>query len=553
MSLQEFSSRTRKENIERIRDHTFDLIVIGGGITGAAIARDAVMRGFTVALLEKGDFASGTSSRSSKLVHGGLRYLRHMKFSLVFGALRERWILRKNAPRLVKPLTFLIPVYKDAKTGKGMLSMGLWLYDILAFFRTPKFHGWLNPDKALELEPTLRHDQFVGAGLYADCATDDARLTLAVVKDAWSRGALLANYARIVGFEKEQGRIVGVKAQDLISGIQFSARAKVVVNAAGPWSDKLRKLDDPSAEPRLRLAKGTHLILAGGLIGKREAVVLESRRDGRNLFVVPWGDLCLVGTTDTDYHGDLDHIAPSGEDVEYLLDSLHEYFPDNKVTRGDIVSSYAAVRPLAAELGVTEDDVSRDELIFESSSGLVSIIGGKLTTHRSMAKALVDQVSHKLAREFATPEKRGCETDRFALDYDETELEKAVNELIQNSGLDAEVARHLVEAYGPGTTRVLEIIRENPQFSSKILPEVPYLMAEAVYAARYEMAMKLIDFMFRRTQLVYRVRDHGQSVARNVGNLMGKELGWTAETTEKELRELEKECEIAEPPGRLLI
>jgi glycerol-3-phosphate dehydrogenase len=390
----------------------------------------------------------------------------------------------------------------------------------------------------------------VGAGLYADCATDDARLTLAVIKDASSRGTLVANYTQVVGFEKENGRIVGVKAQDLTSGIQFAAKAKLVVNATGPWSDKLRKLDDPSAEPRLRPAKGIHIILPRERLGNREAIVIESKRDGRNMFVIPWGDLSLVGTTDTDYKGDLDHIGATNEDVEYLIEALDQTYPESHVNKEDIISLYASVRPLAAELGVSEDAVSRDQLIFESNSGLMSIIGGKLTTHRSMAKVLVDQASRKLASEFAIPEKRGCETARFALDYDEVELEKAVNDLIQSSGLDAEVARHIVEAYGPAATRVLEIIREKPQLSSKIVPELPYLMAEVVYAARYEMAMKLIDFMFRRTQLVYRVRDHGLSIVENVANLMGNELGWTPETVEKELGEFQKECELAEPPKR---
>ena len=545
--VQEFSARTRKENLERMRGQSFDLIVIGGGVTGAAIARDAVTRGFSVALLEKGDFASGTSSRSSKLVHGGLRYLRHMKFSLVYGALRERWILKRNAPRLVKPLTFLIPVYKDAKTGKFMLSMGLWLYDILALFRTPKFHGWLGSDKALEREPKLRHDALVGAGLYADCATDDARLTLALIKDAWSRGVLVANYTEVVKFEKDHGKIVGVRAHDLLSENQFEVKAKVVVNATGPWSDKLRKLDDSSAEPRLRPAKGIHIIVPRDRLGNREAVVIESHRDGRNMFVIPWGSLSLVGTTDTDYHGDLDHIGASKEDIDYLLEALDQTYPESHITKDDIVSLYASVRPLAAELGVSEDAVSRDQLIFESNSGLVSIIGGKLTTHRSMAKALVDQVSNRLEREYETPAKRGCETARLVLDYDQNELEQAVNSLIQSSGIDAEIARHLVEAYGPGARKVLEIVHENPQLSSKIAMETPYIMAELVYAARYEMAMRLIDFMFRRTQLAYRLRDHGRSVVQNLASVMSKELGWSAESLAKEMAQYEVECELVEP------
>jgi glycerol-3-phosphate dehydrogenase len=550
MNLQEFSWRTRNENLTQIGEQAFDLIVIGGGITGAAIARDAVIRGFKVALLEKGDFASGTSSRSSKLVHGGLRYLRHMKFGLVSGALREREILRRNVPRLVKPLTFLIPVYSDAKTGKMMLSMGLWLYDILALFRTPRFHGWLSAEKALESDPKLRREGLVGAGLYADCATDDARLTLAVIKDAWSRGALVANYTQVTAFEKDMGKIVGVKGIDLLSGTQFGAKAKIVVNATGPWSDGVRRLDDPSTEPQLRPAKGIHIIVPRDRLGNREAIVIESRRDGRNMFVIPWGDFSLVGTTDTDYEGDLDRVGAAEEDIRYLLEALDQTYPESHVTRGDIISMYASVRPLAAELGVNEDAVSRDQLISESNSGLVSIIGGKLTTHRSMARALVDQVSAKLALDFATPARRGCETDRYPLDYSETEVEEAATKLIEKSGFEVEIARHLVDSYGPGVEQILQITKEAPGLSSRIVPELPYLMAEVVYAARHEMALRLIDFMFRRTQLVYRLKDHGRSVVRNVAILMAREVGWPTESLEKELAAFESECGLVERPLR---
>jgi glycerol-3-phosphate dehydrogenase len=525
-----------------------DVVIIGGGITGAAIARDATVRGFKVALLEKGDFASGTSSRSSKLIHGGLRYLRHAKFGLVFGALRERWTLRRNAPRFTKPLTFLIPVYEDSRTRKLQLSLGLWLYDLLALFRTEKRHEWLHPEQVKAREPTVRSDRLVGGGLYSDFLTDDALLVLAIVKDSWGRGALVANYTEVVGFEKDHGRVVGVRAVDRISGTQFSVYGKIVVNATGPWSDELRKLDDPSSEPKLRPAKGSHLLLPRGLVGNREAVVLESRRDGRNLFVIPSGDLCLLGTTDTDYDGDLDHVAPSREDVEYLLGSLHEYFPESKVTEQDIVSSYAAVRPLAAELGVTEDDVSRDQLIFESSSGFVSIIGGKLTTHRSMAQALVDYVVGKLAREFATHPQRACETDRLPLDYSESEVAHAVENLIQESSAEHAVATHLVEAYGPDATKVLELARQNEGLGRRIAGEAPYIIAEARYAAKYQMAMKLVDFMFRRTQLAIRLKDHGRSVARTIANEMADELGWSTDVLETELIDFERACVLIEAP-----
>ena len=549
MSSQEFSSRTRQENLDGIREANLDLIIVGGGITGAAIARDATMRGFKVVLLEKGDFASGTSSRSSKLIHGGLRYLRHAKLGLVFGALRERWTLRTNAPRFTKPVTFLIPVYKDSRTRKFELSLGLGLYDTLALFRTPKRHGWLRPDQLKAREPSLRSDGLLGGGLYSDFMTDDARLVLAIVKDAWTRGALVANYTEVVGFEKSNGRIVGLQAVDLISGTQLTIYGKIVVNATGPWSDKFRQLDDLSSEPKLRPAKGTHLLLPRALIENKDAVVLESRRDGRELFLIPWNEVCLLGTTDTDYDGDLDHVAPSREDVEYLLDCLHEYFPDRKVMKEDIVSGYAAVRPLAAELGVTEDDVSRDQLIFESSSGLVSIIGGKLTTNRSMAVALVNHVARKLAREFATHEERGCQTSEHPLDYDDAQIAHAVNDLLLEPGVNHDVAAHLVESYGPDAAKVLEISRENVTLQSRIDPREPYLVAEARYAAKYQMAMKLVDFMFRRTQLAIRLKDHGRSVARKVADEMANELGWPPETVEKELKDFERACELIEAPG----
>jgi len=549
MKSDEFSAATRRRNLEQMRDGEFDIVVIGGGITGAAIARDAVIRGFKIALVEKGDFASGTSSRSSKMVHGGLRYLKHARFKLVWGALRERWTLKKNIPRLVKPTKFLIPVYRDSKTGKFLLSMGLWLYDILALFRTEKLHNWLGPDDVQTREPTLRKDGLVGAGVYYDFITDDARLVLATVKDAWARGAAVANYAQVVGFEKDRGRIVGTIVKDSISGTQFSMHGKVVVNATGPWSDELRTLDDKSASPRLRPAKGAHLFVPRERIGVTEAVVFDSRRDGRNLFAVPRGDLCLVGTTDVDYHGDLDHVAASKEEVNYLLESLNEYFPSCKITKEDIVSTYASVRPLAAELGVSEDDVSRDQLIFESPSGLVSIIGGKLTTHRSMAKALVDDVSHKLAQRFAVAPARGCETERLALDYDEEKLRTLINGLTEESKLDEDVARHLIESYGSSATQVSEIARESPLLRERIVAGEAYLMAEVRFAARHEMAMTLVDVMFRRTQLAYALRDHGRSVAGKVAEMLAGDLGWSKVTVEKELSGFEQACTLIEARG----
>jgi len=424
------------------------------------------------------------------------------------------------------------------------------LYDMLALFRTEKKHEWLRREQVEAREPMIRRAGLVGGGLYSDFLTDDAILVLAIAKDSWTRGAVVANYVEVVGLEKDtQGRVVGVRAVDLISGAQMAVHAKVVVNATGPWSDEVRKLDDPSCEPKLRPAKGSHLLIPKQLIGNRDAVVLESRRDGRSLFIVPWDDLCLVGTTDTDYVGDINNIAASPEDVDYLLDCMREYFPENKVTKEDIISSYAAVRPLAAELGVTEDDVSRDQLIFESPSGLVSIIGGKLTTHRSMAEALVNYVSDKLTLEHSTHPTHRCETHKLPMDYDKAQSRMAVEDLMQRSGIEGDVASHLMEAYGPDSRRVMEIAAENMRLSLRIEKGLPYLFAEAHYAAKYQMAMKLVDFMLRRTQIALRLRDHGLSAAQSVANEMAYELGWSPEMVAKEVVDFKKACTLVDARG----
>jgi glycerol-3-phosphate dehydrogenase len=321
-----------------------------------------------------------------------------------------------------------------------------------------------------------------------------------------------------------------------------------VVNATGPWSDELRKLDDASAEPKLRPAKGAHLILPRRKVGNNDAIVLESRRDGRNMFVLPMDNFCLLGTTDTDYHGNLDKVALSTYDVEYMLETFREYFPNSNVTRNDIISGYAAVRPLAAELGVSEDDVSRDQLIFESDSGLVSIIGGKLTTHRSMAESLVDYVSAKLDHEFSTYALYPCETQHLPLDYGRAELAQAIDNLVRESNVERDVASHLVESYGPSAAKVLEIAQEHGELTSKITPDAPYLLAEARYAARYEMAVKLADFMLRRTQLALRLKDHGWSFARKIANEMAKEMDWPPDMIAKELADFEEACALVEVP-----
>jgi len=371
----EFSAGTRATNLERLRQESFDVLVVGGGIVGAGVARDAACRGFATALVERGDFASGTSGKTSRLVHGGLRYLRNYRFGLVRRAVRERALLLRNAPGLVHPLPFLIPAYTDHGPRQSVLRFGLFLYDWLSKEKTLPRRSWLSAKEAREREPGIAARGLAGAGLYYDAWTDDARLVLAIVQDAADAGAIVANHVQVEGLVQKGAHAAGARVRDAIAGDHFTLSSRFVVNATGVWLDRVRSA---RPTPTIRPTKGIHIFVERAKIGNRHALALTAKRDGRVVFVLPWGNLALVGTTDTDFRGDPDRVVPDAADVAYLLETVSDAFPDSHLGPDDIVSAYAGLRPLLRKgrEEKSESEISRDHAIFEDPDGLLSVTGG---------------------------------------------------------------------------------------------------------------------------------------------------------------------------------
>jgi len=512
-----FSAAIRQENVERLAQEEFDLLVIGGGITGVAVARDAVLRGFHTALVEKDDFGSGTSSRSTRLIHGGIRYLEYGEFKLVFDACSERRVMRKIAPRLARPLPFLYPLYRGQRPAPWKLRAGMVLYDALSLFRNVQNHRWLRPSEVQRREPLVAGRGLLSAGRYYDAQVDDARLTLMTAKAAHLHGAVMANRARAVGLMKAKGRVVGARVLDETSGREVEVRAKVVVNATGIWTDDVLELDEHRKDPMIRPTKGIHLLIPRARLHSQHAVIFSVPRDGRHIFLIPWNDFTLIGTTDTDYEGDLDNPAATLNDVEYLLEAVHHTFPGAQIRHDDIVSTFAGLRPLVAAPG-NPSALSREHVIVESQSGLVTVAGGKLTTHRLMGEQLTDRVQKRLAEKFGVHARSGCRTKE--------PLEGAQIERVRVSGVDESVGKHLLDAYGPDATWVLAYAEENPILGERIVPKNPYLMAESLYAVRHEMALTLCDVLIRRTHVIYETRGGGVEQARAVAELIAPRLGW---------------------------
>ncbi|MDI3269705.1 MAG: glycerol-3-phosphate dehydrogenase/oxidase [Bacillota bacterium] len=384
---------SREEALKALSEETFDLLIIGGGITGMATAREGAGRGLKVALVEAHDYASGTSSRSTKLIHGGIRYLKDRQFRLVKETVSERMALLEGAPHLVRPLWFLFPVYRGDPDPLPLLWLGMWLYDRYAGKKLGTLrHRRLGAKQAVMKEPLLRSQDLLGAGLYMDAVTDDGRLTVTVMKDARRRGAKVVNRAPVVGFIKEEGKIRGAVVEDALSGEKIPVKAGVVLNASGPWADEVRRLDEEGAEPLLLLAKGIHLAVPYEKLPLRQAVVMRGK-DGRIMFAIPRLDYTYAGTTDTPYEGDLRTLRATGEEVAYVLEAMGRMFPEANVGPGDVVSTWAGVRPLVApKEGVPADAVSRDYQLFKSPSGLVTVGGGKLTAHQAMARHIVSDL-----------------------------------------------------------------------------------------------------------------------------------------------------------------
>lgn len=519
---EEFSSRTRAANLAAMGDGTFDVLVVGGGIVGAGIAREAAVAGLRIALVERHDFASGTSGKTSRLVHGGLRYLRDYRVGLVRQAVRERDLLLTNAPALVHPLPFLIAAYDDRRPSPAFLRFGLFLYDLLSRNKALPRRVWLPADESREREPALAAKDLSGAGVYFDAWTDDARLVLAVVKDAALAGAVVANHAEVVELLQENGRVRGARVRDVFGGTPIEVRASVIVNATGVWLDRLRA---PRSAPTIRPTKGSHIFLPRAKVGNRHALALTASRDGRVVFVLPWGDLTLVGTTDTDFSGDPERVLPSAADVAYLLDAVNEAFLDARARPEDVVSAYAGLRPLvrAGHSTLSESEVSREHEIFEDADGLLSVAGGKLTTHRAMAEDVVKRIAVRLGKRLPS------RTRDRPLGPRERPLD-AFTAL----GFDEATALHLQGRFGPEDVRRHS---DRPAERERILDNMPHVWAEVELAVREEMALSLSDVLVRRLGLFYEAAGQATEVAEEVAERAGRLLGWDAARVAREVAE----------------
>ena len=506
---------SRATNLERLQNEEFDLLVIGGGITGAGIARDAVMRGLRVALVEARDFSSGTSSKSSKMLHGGIRYLEQFHLALVFEASRERRLHSEFlSPHLAHPVPYLIPIYPWSPHGRLAVIAGVYLYDTLALFRN---HGTrvLSREKTLQEEPRLEGEKLKGSVVYYDAVMDDARLNLENVRSAAFHGAATVNYVAVRGFEKDgTGKIFGVWIRDVSNerATDLLIKTKVVVNATGPWCDYIRRLDQPHVENRLRPTKGTHIILPKEKLGKKHAFVLTAKKDDRVFFSVPWYERTLVGTTDTDYNptrdGALHDLHANQNDIDYLMEGVKRTFPHASVGVEDIQSSFAGLRPLVSKgKGADPSAISREHLIWQENSGLWNIAGGKYTTYRTMAAQLVDQVIKSFQGDFAkvnTKKLRQCFTDKEAIVLLEEKANQKNAVRLMNDyalSLGADTILHLQKRYGARWQLVADIAMENKELAEKIIGSEPDILAEIAYAKEYEMAVYFEDVLRRRTML----------------------------------------------------
>ncbi|MGE0878641.1 MAG: glycerol-3-phosphate dehydrogenase/oxidase [Acidimicrobiia bacterium] len=507
----------RSTMLERLRDETFDVLVVGGGITGVGVALDAATRGLRTALVERHDFASGTSSKSSKLVHGGLRYLQNGDVRLVYEALHERSRLMRNAPHLVRLLPFLIPILDehglmDARLARGFGS-ALWAYDLTGGWRVGKFHRRLDTSEALAHLPTLDPSRLSAAYVYFDAHADDARLTLAVARTAAVHGAAVVNHAGVRSLiHGSDGRVTGAIVSTDID--EFEVRAGCVVNATGVWADAVNVLDrragDPATAPTLRPAKGVHLTVARSRIGNDIAAVLPVPGDGRSMFLVPDGDLAYIGTTDTDYTGDPDDPMCTPDDVAYVLDAANATLTSG-LTEHDVLGSWAGLRPLLEVAGTGKTkDLSRRHRVTTSKTGVVTVTGGKLTTYRRMAADTVDVVVRSLGRGT-----RSSRTERLML--------------VGTSDAAAEAATTdpLVARHGTLAAEVRSLAALDPDLARPLVPTLPYLAAEAVHAVRHEMATDLSDVLDRRTRCRIYARDDTADAAADVAAVIGPELGWS--------------------------
>jgi glycerol-3-phosphate dehydrogenase len=539
-----FSTINRELFRRKMISQKFEVLIIGGGITGAGIALDAASRGLSVALVEKGDFASGTSSRSTKLIHGGLRYLEHLEFNLVKEIGRERRIVHQNAPHLVIPEKMILPIIKDGHLGELATSIALNLYDYLARVKKSERKKMLSRSELITLEPLLESDILKGGALYYEYKTDDARLTVEVLKKAFEYGALLLNYAEVHEFLYEGGRVKGVIVRDNLTRQSFPLTAKTIINATGCWVDRLRLQDNSLQGKRLHITKGIHLVVARERLPLKQALYFDVG-DKRMIFAIPREHIVYIGTTDTDYEGDYDLPRADLKDVEYLLKAVNRVMPKAALTVDDVQSTWAGLRPLIHQEGKDPSELTRKDEVFFSPSGLISIAGGKLTGYRLMAKKLVNI----LARRKAKKEKKApspCRTQEIKLSGGEFNFEPSPENLLayarkkfaraKPTGIIEEDFNSLFHRYGKNIDRLTE--KAVQFFGQTNKTHEAWLRAEVWYAVHHEMACSLSDFFIRRTGMLYFFVDDIKDCLPVVAEEWAKQLLMDDSQMKKQLAEL---------------
>ncbi|RSK51774.1 glycerol-3-phosphate dehydrogenase/oxidase [Bacillus canaveralius] len=549
--MEKFSNLNRTTIVNKLKAESFDVLIIGGGVTGAGIALDAAARGMKAALVEMQDFSAGTSSRSTKLVHGGLRYLKQFEVKLVAEVGKERAIVYENGPHVTTPEWMLLPMHKGGTFGKTSTSIGLMVYDFLAGVKRTERRKMLGADETLNKEPLVKKDGLKGGGYYVEYRTDDARLTIEVLKAAVEKGATAVNYARADNLLYENQKVVGTSITDLTTGEVFEIRADKVINATGPWVDTIREKDGSKKGKTLKLTKGVHIVIDQSRFPLKQAVYFDTP-DGRMVFAIPREGKAYVGTTDTFFDADKANPGVTQEDRAYIIDAINYMFPTVNITEADVESSWAGIRPLIHEEGRAPSEISRKDEIWESESGLITIAGGKLTGYRKMAETIVDLVAQKLSNEKNKQFPKSSTKHMPISGGDVGGSEGFTRYIAQQTeqgmslGLTKEESSQIAAIYGSNSPVVVELINANHDIRNKYqLPKV--LFGQLEYAVQYEMAATPLDFFYRRTGALLFNIALVKKWKEQVVDYFADKFAWTDGEKQNHIKELEAAIAEAQP------
>ncbi len=537
--MEPLAANARTAYVERLAQDQFDVLVIGGGITGAGVALDAAARGYRVAVVEKADFASGTSSKSTKLAHGGIRYLPQFDFPMIHEGVVERGLMVRHAPFLVRPQPFVIPVYEHMPwpsslpvrppTDFGLdlvLDIGLWMYDLMAGRLNIGRHKRISAQETLRRAPKLRRRGLKKALLYYDAQTNDAQLTVTVLRTAAQFGAVVTNYTQVTGFTRANGKLTGAVVSDVLTNQELTVSARHIINATGVFAEQVAALTGDESKATVEPSKGIHLVVDRERLRITDtAVVLPETEDGRILYIIPWSARAVIGTTDTG-SGNLDDPQANPDDIAYLMKHVNQYLEVN-LTGDDILSVYAGYRPLVKSRGARAAELSRTHVVLQEVNGMVTIVGGKLTTYRRMAQDTVDVLAKRDGMPISHPTRNLLLTGAIGWRNAKQEIEARSHQL----GLAPEVVEHLEFNFGSHARGVLDLIEKDESLRERLVPDLPYLYAEVVYACRAEMAMTLEDVLARRTRIILEDGARGVGVAPKVAALMARELDWSGDQT----------------------